>query len=67
MIWIRQTNPYGFRSGQWAHLFHITHNDKGDDVWVVEFPEDGEKDAWPAWDTSAGYQVKVQVEPPINV
>ena len=60
MIMIRQTHNYGFRSGDWAHLFSIQHDKEGRDVWVVEFP-DGAKDAWPSWDAMAGYEVKVDI------
>lgn len=62
MIYIRGTHPYAFRSGEWAHLFSIQHNDEGQDLWVVEF-DDGEMDVWPSWDVLAGYDVKVQIEP----
>ena len=58
MIHIRQTHHNGYRSGQWAHLFSIQHNQDGKDIWVVEF-DDGAMDSWPSWDKAAGYQVKV--------
>lgn len=66
MIYIRQTHPYGYRSGEWAHLFSIQHNEDGQDVWIVEFP-DGAMDAWPSWDGDAGYDVRVQIEHPEEV
>jgi hypothetical protein len=63
MIYIRGTHPYHYRSGEWAHLFSIQHNEDGQDIWIVEF-DDGAMDAWPSWDTGAQYEVRVQVEAP---
>jgi hypothetical protein len=63
VIYLRQRHQYGFRSGEWAHLFSIQHNAEGKDMWVVEFP-DGAMDVWPSWDVVAEYDVKVQIEPP---
>ena len=63
MIYIRQTNPEVFRTGEWAHLFSIQYNEHGQDIWIVEFA-DGAKDAWPSWDSDAGYDVRVQIEAP---
>lgn len=65
MIYVRGTHPYAFRSGQWAHLFSIQHDEHGRDIWVVEFP-DGKGDAWPSWDSAAGYEVRIQIEEPFN-
>lgn len=65
MIYIRGNHPYHFRSGKWAHLFSIQHDEQGRDLWVVEFP-DGVTDVWPSWDTVADYDVRVQVEAPIE-
>lgn len=63
MIYIRGNHPYHYRSGEWAHLFSIQHNEDGKDIWIVEFP-DGATDAWPAWDRVAQYEVRVQIEHP---
>lgn len=65
MIYVRGTHPYAYRSGNWAHLFSIQHDDEGRDLWVVEFP-DGAMDVWPSWDKQAGYEVKIQIEEPYN-
>lgn len=65
MIYVRGTHPYAFRSGDWAHLFSIQHDEQGRDLWVVEFP-DGVMDVWPSWDKQHGYEVKVQIEEPHN-
>ena len=65
MIYIRGLHQDHYRSGEWAHLFSIQHDEEGRDIWVVEFP-DGAKDAWPSWDSVARFEVKVQIEEPFN-
>lgn len=65
MIYIRGRHPYAYRSGEWAHLFSIQHDAEGRDMWVVEFP-DGATDVWPSWDAEADYDVRVQIEPPVE-
>lgn len=56
-------DPDAPRSGEWAHLFSIQYDDDMKDIWIVEFP-DGATDAWPSWNLSAQYDVKVQIEVP---
>jgi hypothetical protein len=63
LIYIRSTNEECYRAFEWGHLFSIQHDKQGRDIWVVEFP-DGGTDAWPSWDVEAGYDVRVQIEPP---
>lgn len=53
---IRQTHPYGFRSGQWAKLLTSVEA-RGRDCWLVEF-EDGVTDWWPKDDPQAGYEFR---------
>lgn len=57
MIYIRRGR------GPWAHLFSIQYDERGRDLWVVEF-SDGHTDVWPSWDASAGYEIRVQIEAP---
>jgi hypothetical protein len=63
MIWIRSTSGDRYRAYEWAHLFSIQHDKQGRDLWVVEY-QDGEPDVWPASDIEAGYDVRIQAEPP---
>lgn len=53
---VRQTHPYGFRSGQWARAL-TTVESFGRPCWLVEFP-DGAQDWWPIEDANAGYEVR---------
>lgn len=65
MIYVRGTHRYHFRSGEWAHLFSIQHDEHGRDIWIVEFP-DGMADAWPSWDEAAGYEVLYKPKEPTH-
>lgn len=53
---VRQTHPYGFRSGEWARVL-TTVESYGRPCWLVEFP-DGQQDWWPITDPDAGYEVR---------
>jgi hypothetical protein len=52
---VRQTHPYGYRSGEWAKVLTIVES-HGRDCWLVLF-EDGNTDWWPITDDVAGYEV----------
>lgn len=53
---VRQTHPYGFRSGQWARVL-TTVESYGRPCWLVQFP-DGKLDEWVIEDPDAGYEVR---------
>jgi deferrochelatase/peroxidase EfeB len=53
---VRQTHPYGFRSGEWARIL-TTVESYGRQCWFVQF-EDGVTDWWPIEDAGAGYEVR---------
>lgn len=53
---VRQTHPYGFRSGEWARVL-TTIESYGRPCWLVEFG-DGVQDWWPIEDADAGYEVR---------
>jgi hypothetical protein len=53
---VRQTHPYGFRSGEWAHVL-TTVTSRGRPCWLVQFP-DGATDFWVIADADAGYEVR---------
>jgi hypothetical protein len=52
---VRQTHPYGYRSGEWAEVL-TTVESYGRPCWLVEF-SDGEHDWWPIEDPDAGYEI----------
>lgn len=52
---VRQTHPYGFRSGQWAQIVGVDESVYGRPCFLVVFP-DGATDGWPCVDPSAGYE-----------
>jgi hypothetical protein len=53
---VRQTHPYGYRSGEWAKALTIVES-YGRDCWLVEF-SDGARDWWPIDDPMAGYETR---------
>jgi hypothetical protein len=53
---VRQTHPYGFRSGEWARVLTTVESYGGRAYWLVEF-DDGARDWWPVHDPDAGYEV----------
>lgn len=56
MTWIRATHPYGFRSGQWAHLVCVVPSEDRD-CYLVEFP-DGVTDFWALKDPADPYEFR---------
>jgi hypothetical protein len=59
---VRQTHPYGFRSGEWGEI--LTTVDSYDrECYVVRF-SDGALDWWPVDDGTAGYEFREGVVPP---
>lgn len=54
MILIRQTHPYGFRSGKWAILRCVVPGPDRD-CYLVEFA-DSVTDFWVVGDPAAGYE-----------
>jgi hypothetical protein len=56
--YVRGTNPFCFRSGQWARVIRTdTRETDGAPCWFVEFP-DGATDIWPCDDPVAGYETR---------
>lgn len=56
---VRATNPYAYRSGEWADLINITDHANGRRCYLVRFP-DGASDFWPVDDEDAGYEFREQ-------
>lgn len=53
-VYIRATNPHGFRSGQWAEVLSVVMA-KSRPCYVVSFI-DGALDMWPVYDENDEYE-----------